>query len=69
MILDYVINTNYTLLKSHDVIIGRYNLIGEILPQILGIGHPKNGLDFLSRYDASSIPRNWIFGPKFTDRG
>ena len=29
----------------------------------------KNGLDFLSRNDASSIPRNWILCPEFTDRG
>ena len=28
----------------------------------------KNGLDFLSRNDASSILRNWIFCPEFTDR-
>ena len=26
-------------------------------------------LDFLSENDASSITRNWIFCPKFTDRG
>ena len=26
-------------------------------------------LDFLSRNDASSIPRIWIFCPEFTDRG
>ena len=29
----------------------------------------ENGLDFLSKNDASSNPRNWIFCPDFTDRG
>ena len=29
----------------------------------------KNGLDFVSRDDASSISRNWIFCPEFTDTG
>ena len=29
----------------------------------------KNCLDFLSRNDACSILRNWIFCPDFTDRG
>ena len=44
-------------------------MIGEIISQILGIGHSENDLDFLSRNDASSIPRKWIFCPRFTDRG
>ena len=30
--------------------------------------HAENGQDFLSRNDASSNPRNWIFCPEFTDR-
>ena len=29
----------------------------------------KFSLDFLSRNDASSNPRNWIFCPKFANRG
>ena len=38
MILDYVSNTNYHYrVKSHDVIIGRYHVIGEIIPEILVI--------------------------------
>ena len=30
--------------------------------------HSENSLDFLPENDASSIPRNWIFCPEFTDR-